>query len=92
MVQSRQKSYADVRITDLEFEILRRIGKVAYELDLPNDLASVHPVFHVSLLKECVGDLTFIVPLKGLRVNENISYEEVSVEILHRQVKKLRNK
>ncbi|WMV08508.1 hypothetical protein MTR67_001893 [Solanum verrucosum] len=59
-------------------QILSRIGKVAYELDLPNDLASVHPVFHVSLLKKCFGDLTSMVPLEGLGVKENLSYEEVS--------------
>ncbi|WMV41796.1 hypothetical protein MTR67_035181 [Solanum verrucosum] len=44
------------------YQSLRRIGKVAYEFDLPNDLASVHLVFHVSLLKKCVGDPTSIVP------------------------------
>ncbi|WMV30411.1 hypothetical protein MTR67_023796 [Solanum verrucosum] len=39
------------------YKILRRIGKVAYELDLPNDLASVHPIFDVSLLRKCVGEV-----------------------------------
>ncbi|WMV13387.1 hypothetical protein MTR67_006772 [Solanum verrucosum] len=74
------------------YQILRRVGKVAYELDFPNELASVHSVFHVSILKKCVGDPTSIISLDGLRVKENFSYEEVSVEILYRQVKKLRNK
>ncbi|WMV41924.1 hypothetical protein MTR67_035309 [Solanum verrucosum] len=74
------------------YQILRHVGKVAYELELPNELTSVHPVFHVSMLKKCVGDPTSIVPLEGLGVDENLSYEEVSVEILDRQVKKLRNK
>ncbi|KAK4709950.1 hypothetical protein R3W88_004463 [Solanum pinnatisectum] len=74
------------------YQILRRVGKVAYELDLPNELASVHPVFHVSMLKKCIGDPKSIVPLEGLELKENISYEEVPVEILDRQVKKLRNK
>ncbi|WMV38122.1 hypothetical protein MTR67_031507 [Solanum verrucosum] len=73
-------------------QILRRIGKVAYELDLPNDMAAVHPISHVSLLKKCVGDLKSIVPLESLGVKENLSYEDVSVEIFDRQVKKLRNK
>ncbi|KAH0714923.1 hypothetical protein KY284_007828 [Solanum tuberosum] len=123
--QSWQKSYADVRRRDLEFdvrdwvylkispmkgvmrfgkkwklsprfvglyEILKRVGKVAYELDLSNELASVHLVFHVSMLKKCVGDTTSIVSLEGLEVKENISYEEVPIEILDRLVKKLRNK
>ncbi|KAK4737102.1 hypothetical protein R3W88_000799 [Solanum pinnatisectum] len=74
------------------YKILRSIGEVAYELDLPNDLASVHPVFHVSLLNKCVGYSISIVPLEGLGIKENLSSEEVPVEILDRQVKKLRNK
>ncbi|WMV37422.1 hypothetical protein MTR67_030807 [Solanum verrucosum] len=74
------------------YQILRRIGKVVYELDLPYELASVHPIFHVSMLKKFFGDPTSIVPVEGLGVDENLSYEEVPVEILDRQVKKLRNK
>ncbi len=38
------------------FKILSRFSKVAYELEFPSDLASVHPVFHVSLLIKCIGD------------------------------------
>ncbi|WMV46608.1 hypothetical protein MTR67_039993 [Solanum verrucosum] len=44
------------------------------------------------LRRLCVGDLTSIVPLECLGVDESLSYEEVPVEILDRQVKKLRNK
>ncbi|XP_015162301.1 uncharacterized protein [Solanum tuberosum] len=74
------------------YEILRRVGKVAFELYFPNDLALVHPVFHVSMLKKCIGDPSTIVPLEGFEVKENLVYEEVPVEMLDRQVKKLRNK
>ncbi|WMV50576.1 hypothetical protein MTR67_043961 [Solanum verrucosum] len=74
------------------YHILRRVGKVSYELELPNELASVHPDFHVSLLKKCVGDPTTIVPLKVMAIKKNLSYEEILVKILDRQVKKLRNK
>ena len=74
------------------FEVLRRIGKVAYELKLPSELASIHPVFHISLLKKCIGDPISILPIEGLGVDENLSYEEVPVEILDFQVKKCRNK
>ena len=124
-VQSRQKSYADVRRRELEFQvddwvflkvspmkgvmrfgkkgklspryvgpyrILKRIGKVAYELELPADLAAVHPVFHISLLKKCVGDPASIVPLESVVVKDSLSYEDVPVEILDRQVRRLRNK
>ena len=38
------------------YEIFQRIGKVAYESKLPSALALVHPVFHVSMLKKCIGD------------------------------------
>ena len=44
------------------------------------------------MLKKCIGDPVSILPLEGLGVDENLSYEEVPVEILDRQVKKLRNK
>ncbi|WMV58867.1 hypothetical protein MTR67_052252 [Solanum verrucosum] len=74
------------------YQILRHIGKVTYELELPNDLASAHLIFHDSMLKKCVEDPTSIVPLERLGVKENLSYEEVLVKILDWQVKKLRNK
>ena len=68
------------------------VGKVAYELRLPSDLALVHPIFHVSMLKKCIGDPVSIFPIEGSGVDESLSYEQVPVEILDRQVKKLRNK
>ncbi|WMV29946.1 hypothetical protein MTR67_023331 [Solanum verrucosum] len=71
---------------------LKRIGKVAYELELLADLATVHPVFHISLLKKFVGDLASIVPLETVAVKYSLSYEDVPVEILDRQVRRLRNK
>lgn len=74
------------------YEILRMVGKVSYELRLPSELASVHPVFHVSMLKKCIGDPNSILLIESLGVQENLSYEEVLVEILSRQVRTLRNK
>ncbi|WMV42226.1 hypothetical protein MTR67_035611 [Solanum verrucosum] len=74
------------------YRILKRIGKVAYELELPADLAAVHPVFHISLLKKCVGDPASIVQLESVAVKDSLSYEDVPVEILDRQVRRLRNK
>ncbi|XP_070022196.1 uncharacterized protein [Nicotiana sylvestris] len=40
------------------YRIIRRVGQVAYELELPSELDSVHPIFHVSILQKCIGDLT----------------------------------
>ena len=65
---------------------------MAYELDLPNDLAMVHPVFHLSMLRKFIGDENTIVPLQDVTIEENLSYEELPVEIFDRQVKRLRNK
>ena len=56
------------------------------------ELASVHPIFHISMLKKCLRDPTSILRVEGSGVDENFSYEEVPVEILDRQVKRLRNK
>ena len=52
----------------------------------------VHPVFHVSMLKKCIDDPKFILLIEGLGFKDNLSYEEVPVQILDRKVKKLSNK
>ncbi|KAL0560765.1 hypothetical protein IC582_001178 [Cucumis melo] len=123
--QSRQKSYADVRRKDLEFEIgdkvflkvapmkgvlrferrgklsprfvgpfeiLERIGPVAYRLALPPSLSTVHDVFHVSMLRKYVPDPSHVVDYEPLEIDENLSYVEQPVEVLSREVKTLRNK
>ena len=59
---------------------------------LPSELASIHPIFHISMLKKCIGDPMFMLPIEGLGVDEDLYYEEIPVEIHDRQVKKLRNK
>lgn len=55
---------------------------VTYELDILNELALAHLVFHVSTLKYCIGDPISIISLKGLGVDESLSYEDIPVEIL----------
>ena len=52
----------------------------------------MHPMFHVSMLKKFIGDLVSIVPLEGLGADANLSYEEVSVDIIDFEVIKLKNK
>ena len=72
--------------------ILKRFGEVAYELELPAELAAVHPVFHISLLNKCMGDPASIVPLESVAVRDRLSYEDVTDEILYRKVRRLSNK
>ncbi|WMV50850.1 hypothetical protein MTR67_044235, partial [Solanum verrucosum] len=74
------------------FRISKKIDNVAYELDLPSELAAVHPVFHISILHLLYLLRILVSRIASLGVKENLFYKEVSVEILDRQVKKLRNK
>ncbi|XP_070045363.1 uncharacterized protein [Nicotiana tomentosiformis] len=74
------------------YKIIRRVGQVAYELDLPSNLESVHPAFHVSMLRKCIGDPSRVVPVDNIQVTEQLSYEEAPIAILDRQVQRLRIK
>ncbi|WMV17853.1 hypothetical protein MTR67_011238 [Solanum verrucosum] len=74
------------------YRISKRVGNVAYELELPLELAVVHPVFHISMLKKCMGDLSLIIPTESIEINDSLSYGEIPVQILDRQVRKLRTK
>ena len=71
-------------------EILQRVCKVAYELKLPSELPSVYPVFHVSMLKKCIGDPESILPIEGLGVKDNLSYDEVRFKFLIGKSRSLR--
>ncbi|KAF3644013.1 putative membrane-bound transcription factor site-2 protease-like [Capsicum annuum] len=73
-------------------QIVRKIGGVAYELELPASLGSVHLVFHISILKKCIEDHSLVLPTEEIKVTDSLSYEEEPVEILDRQVRRLRNK
>ena len=72
------------------YDIFKQVGKVSNELKLPSEVALVHLIIHVSMINKCMGDQVSILPIKGLGVNENLSYEEVPVDILDHQVKKMR--
>ena len=74
------------------YKILKRVGKVAYELELPAELAAVHPVFNISLLKKCVGDPASIVPLESVAVKDSPSFENIPAEIFDRQVRRFETK
>ncbi|GJV06120.1 putative reverse transcriptase domain-containing protein [Tanacetum coccineum] len=72
------------------FEILERIGPVAYRLRLPQELSSVHDTFHVSNLKKCLADASLHVPLEEIKVDKTLHFVEEPVEIMDREVKKLK--
>ncbi|GJX00838.1 putative reverse transcriptase domain-containing protein [Tanacetum coccineum] len=71
------------------FEILERIGLVAYRLRLPEELNSVHDTFHVSNLKKCLVDANLHVPLDEIKVDKRLRFVEKPIEIMNREIKKL---
>ena len=123
--QDRQKSYADKRRKDLEFEvedrvflklspwkgvvrfgkrgklspryigpfeIVERVGPVAYRLDLPEELSRVHNVFHISMLRKYIPYPSHVLEAPEIELRVDLSYEEQPVQILGRGEKELCNK
>src|SRR5262249_39569593 len=74
------------------YEILEKIGDVAYRLALPPNLEGVHNVFHVSMLRKYVRDPEEIVALEPLEVQPNLSTIEKSIRITDTKEKILRTK
>ncbi|GJX03388.1 putative reverse transcriptase domain-containing protein [Tanacetum coccineum] len=72
------------------FKVLEKIGTVAYKLELPQELSRVHNTFHVSNLKKCYSDEPLAVPLEGLHVDDKLRFVEEPVEIMDREVKRLK--
>ncbi|GJU56024.1 putative reverse transcriptase domain-containing protein [Tanacetum coccineum] len=72
------------------FEITERIGQVAYRLRSPQELSTVHDMFHVLNLKKCLADPTLHVPLKEIQVDTKLIFVEEPVEILECEIKKLK--
>nr|GEV04529.1 putative reverse transcriptase domain-containing protein [Tanacetum cinerariifolium] len=61
------------------FEIIGKVGRVAYWLALPEELSDVHDTFHVSNLKKCLADPTLQVPLDEIRVDAKLDFVEEHV-------------
>ena len=74
------------------FEILERIGAVAYRLALPPSLDGVHNVFHVSMLKKYMADLSHVIEHPSVDIQPDLSFEERPIRILDRKVQVLRTK
>ncbi|GJU64234.1 putative reverse transcriptase domain-containing protein [Tanacetum coccineum] len=72
------------------FKVLEKVGSVAYKLELPQELNRVHNTFHVSNLKKCYSDEPLAVLLEGLQVDDKLRFVEEPVEIMDREVKRLK--
>ncbi|XP_070046955.1 uncharacterized protein [Nicotiana tomentosiformis] len=74
------------------FEILEIVGEVAYRFELPPNLARVHSVFHVFMLRKYHEDRSYVLGFNTVQLDESLTYKEEPVAILDRQVHKLRSK
>ncbi|GJX67802.1 putative reverse transcriptase domain-containing protein [Tanacetum coccineum] len=94
--RDQQRSYAYISRKPLEFQVGDRVMikvsplKVAYKLELPEELSNVHNTFHVSNLKKCLSDESLVIPMKELRLDDKLNFVEEPVEIMDREVKQLK--
>ena len=74
------------------YEVMEKVGPVAYRLALPPKLEKIHNFFHISMLRRYRSDPSHVVSSEIIELRSDLTYEEKLVEILAREVKELRNK
>ncbi|XP_028800375.1 uncharacterized protein LOC114755674 [Neltuma alba] len=74
------------------FQILSRVGLVAYRLALPPNLSQIHDVFHVSQLKKYQPDPSYVLKYDDIELQDNLTFEVKPVKVIDQQIKQLRNK
>ena len=74
------------------YEVMEKVGPVAYRLALPPELKKIHNVFHLSMLRRYRSDPLHGISSETIDLRPDLSYEEELVEILSYEVKELRNK
>ncbi|GKE80902.1 hypothetical protein Tco_1550902 [Tanacetum coccineum] len=72
------------------FQIIERIGPIAYHLELPKELSRVHNVFYICNLKKCLSDDTLAIPLEEIQLDDKLNFVEEPVEVMDRVVKQLK--
>jgi len=74
------------------YQILRKIGPVAYQISLPPILSNLHNVFHVSQIRKYVSDPSHIIMPDTIQLKDNLTFETMLVHIIGKRIKQLRGK
>ncbi|GJW83438.1 putative reverse transcriptase domain-containing protein [Tanacetum coccineum] len=74
----------------IPFKVLAKVGKVAYRLELPQELSRVHHTIYVSNLKKCYADEPLVMSLEGIHIDDKLQFVEEPVEIMEREIKRLK--
>ncbi|WJX81407.1 hypothetical protein P8452_64294 [Trifolium repens] len=74
------------------YQILERVGKVAYRIALPPVLSLIHDVFHVSQLRKYTPDPSHVITPDDIQLRDNLSFEVPPIKIADRKMKRLRTK
>nr|GEV73578.1 putative reverse transcriptase domain, ribonuclease H-like domain, aspartic peptidase domain protein [Tanacetum cinerariifolium] len=72
------------------FKVLAKVGKVAYRLELPQELSKVQHTLHVSNLMKCYAEEPLVMPLEGIYVDDKLQFVEEPVEIMEHEIKRLK--
>ena len=64
------------------FEVLDRVGTLAYKVALPPSLSKIHNVFHVLTLRKYIYNPSHVVELELIQISKDLTYEEVPVQIV----------
>ena len=73
------------------YEIVSKVGPVAYKLKLPLELSRIHDTFHVSMLRKYIPDPSHVLREQPVQLKENLTYEETPVQIVDRKEQVLRS-
>ncbi|WVZ76454.1 hypothetical protein U9M48_024430 [Paspalum notatum var. saurae] len=74
------------------FKIIEKCGSVAYRLELPPHLASVHDVFHVSQLMKCLRVPEEVIHTSQIQIEPDLTYEEKPIKILDQKQRSTRRR
>ncbi|GJS39444.1 putative reverse transcriptase domain-containing protein [Tanacetum coccineum] len=74
------------------FKIVECVRPMAYRLKLPQELSCIKDTFHVSNLKKCLAEPDVQKPLEVIEIDENLCFVEEPIEIVERDVKKLKQR